>query len=210
MEYWSRDVICGQVAVSIVTTWGAIWWKLQPGRRFKCTWEGEAEAENGEDNLDVIIRVKARKNKILMVKRTKTIKIPESEAKEWTWGSFPWRLSNGFTSGVQGTAVWKVDDKVRVVCGEFEESYRNLKKLPRWLSGEESPCQFRRHRRCGFNPWVRKILWGRKWQPTPVFLPGESMDRQAWWATVHGVTKRWTWLSAHTKGTSRLILRKTV
>ena len=25
----------------------------------------------------------------------------------------------------------------------------------------------------GFNPWVRKILWSRKWQPTPVFLPGK-------------------------------------
>ena len=24
-----------------------------------------------------------------------------------------------------------------------------------------------------FNPWVRKIPWRRKWQPTPVFLPGE-------------------------------------
>ena len=23
------------------------------------------------------------------------------------------------------------------------------------------------------NPWVRNIPWGRKWQPTPVFLPGE-------------------------------------
>ena len=146
----------------------------------------------------------------MMVKRTQTIKIPESEAKEWTWGSFPWGLSNGFISGVQGTAVWKVDDKVRVVCGEFEESYRNLKKLPRWLSGEESPCQFRRHKRCGFNPWVRKIPWGRKWQPTPVFLPGESMDREAWQATVHGVTKRWTWLSTRTQGTSGWILRKTV
>ena len=29
--------------------------------------------------------------------------------------------------------------------------------LPRWLSG--------------FDPWVRKIPWRRKWQPTPVFLP---------------------------------------
>ena len=29
-------------------------------------------------------------------------------------------------------------------------------------------------RRSGFNTWVRKILWRRKWQPTPVFLPGES------------------------------------
>ena len=26
----------------------------------------------------------------------------------------------------------------------------------------------------GFNPWVKKIPWRRKWQPTPVSLPGES------------------------------------
>ena len=26
---------------------------------------------------------------------------------------------------------------------------------------------------CGFNPCVRKIPWRRKWQPSPVFLPGE-------------------------------------
>ena len=31
----------------------------------------------------------------------------------------------------------------------------------------------RRHRRCGFDPWVRKIPWRRKWQPAPVFLPGK-------------------------------------
>src|SRR5574340_559289 len=28
--------------------------------------------------------------------------------------------------------------------------------------------------RLGFDPWVGKIPWGRKWQPTPVVLPGES------------------------------------
>ena len=33
--------------------------------------------------------------------------------------------------------------------------------------------QCRRHRRCGFDPWVKKIPWRRKWQSTPVFLPGE-------------------------------------
>ena len=27
--------------------------------------------------------------------------------------------------------------------------------------------------RCGFHPWMRRIPWRRKWQPTPVFLPGE-------------------------------------
>ena len=44
------------------------------------------------------------------------------------------------------------------------------------------------------DPWVRKILWRSTWQTTPVFLPGESMDRGAWWATFHRVTKSRTWL----------------
>ena len=33
--------------------------------------------------------------------------------------------------------------------------------------------------RCGFNPWVRKIPWRRKLQPTPVFLPGESHGQRS-------------------------------
>ena len=41
-------------------------------------------------------------------------------------------------------------------------------------SGKEPMCQCRRHKRLGFAPWVGKIPWRRKWQPTPVFLPGES------------------------------------
>ena len=45
-----------------------------------------------------------------------------------------------------------------------------------------------------FDPWVGKIPWGRKWQPTPVFLPENPMDRRAWRATVHKVTKSQTWL----------------
>ena len=48
--------------------------------------------------------------------------------------------------------------------------------LPWWLSGKESACQCRRH---GFNPWVGKIHWRRKWQPTPVFLPGESHGQKS-------------------------------
>ena len=30
-----------------------------------------------------------------------------------------------------------------------------------------------------FDPWVRKIPWSRAWQPTPVFLPGESHGRRS-------------------------------
>ena len=47
------------------------------------------------------------------------------------------------------------------------------KRLPEWCSGKESACQCKRRRRCEFNPWVGKIPWSRKWQPTPVFLPGK-------------------------------------
>ena len=34
--------------------------------------------------------------------------------------------------------------------------------------------QCRRHKGCGFHPWVGKVPWRRVWQPTRVFLPGES------------------------------------
>ena len=46
--------------------------------------------------------------------------------------------------------------------------------LPVWHSSKESTCQCRRLRRHGFDSWVWKIPWKRKWQPTPVFLPGKS------------------------------------
>ena len=46
-----------------------------------------------------------------------------------------------------------------------------------------------------FHPWGGKSPWRRKWQPNPVFLPDKSMDRGAWQATVHRVTKSQTRLS---------------
>ena len=64
-----------------------------------------------------------------------------------------------------------------------------------WLSSKDPPaCQCRRHR---FDPWLGKIPWRRKWQPTPAFLPGKSTDRGACQSTVHGLaesnaTKRWS------------------
>ena len=48
-------------------------------------------------------------------------------------------------------------------------------KLPSqgFPGGKESSCQFLRFRRHGFNLWVRKIPWRKKYQLTPVFLPGK-------------------------------------
>ena len=72
------------------------------------------------------------------------------------------------------------------------------KGFPGGTSGKEPAYQCRRHKRRTFNPWVRKILWRKAWQPTPVFLPPvfmeNPMDREAWWATIHKVAKRWTQL----------------
>jgi len=52
--------------------------------------------------------------------------------------------------------------------------YVNSVGLPWCLSDKELACQYRRLRRHDFNPWVGKISWRRKWQPTPVFLSGKS------------------------------------
>ena len=46
--------------------------------------------------------------------------------------------------------------------------------FPDGTSGKESACQCRRHKRCEFDRWVRRISWNRKWQLTLVFLPGKS------------------------------------
>ena len=55
-------------------------------------------------------------------------------------------------------------------------NYRDLSGLPGGTSGKETTCQCRRHR---FNPWVRKIPWRRKWQPTLVFSPEKSHGRRS-------------------------------
>ena len=49
---------------------------------------------------------------------------------------------------------------------------QTLEFLP-WCSGKESTCQCRRSKRCEFDPWVGKMAWRRKLQPTLVFLPGK-------------------------------------
>ena len=47
----------------------------------------------------------------------------------------------------------------------------HLRDFPGGTSGKEPGCQSERHKRYGFNSWVGKISWRRKWLPTPAFLP---------------------------------------
>ena len=51
--------------------------------------------------------------------------------------------------------------------------------VPKWHRGKDFACQCRRHKRRGFNPWVGKIPQSRKWQSTPVFLPGKSYGQRS-------------------------------
>ena len=75
---------------------------------------------------------------------------------------------------------------IKVKCGH---------KLPGGASGIEPACQCRRHKRHRFSPWVRKIPWRRAWQPTPVFLPGESHGQRSLVGPVHEVVESRTRLN---------------
>ena len=67
--------------------------------------------------------------------------------------------------------------------------------LPRWHSGKESTCQYRRRKKPGFDPWMEKIPWKRKWQPTPVFLPGKSRGHRSLVGYGPWGCEEWTQLS---------------
>ena len=62
-------------------------------------------------------------------------------------------------------------------------------------SGKEFVCQCRRHKRYGFDPWVEKIPWSRKWHPLQYSCLENCMGRGAWWVTVHEATESWARLS---------------
>ena len=59
-------------------------------------------------------------------------------------------------------------------------------------------AQWLRIRRHRFNPWLGKIPWRRKRQPTPVFLPGKSHGERSLGGYSHWGQKSRKWLSMHT------------
>ena len=94
----------------------------------------------------------------------------------------------------------ETEGAVNCIWMESWEATGNDKGLLRWCSGIESTCQCRR---CGFDPWVRKVPWRRKWQPTPVFLPGK-FHRQGslvgYWPWGCKESDTTEWLITHTHG----------
>ena len=74
---------------------------------------------------------------------------------------------------------------------------QNHGRLPRWLSGKESTCQGRRHRRCCLITELRRSPGGGNETHSSI-LAGKSHGQRSLVGSVHGVAKSWTWLSTHT------------
>ena len=92
---------------------------------------------------------------------------------------------------------------IRTFCHLFGVTCGGHPKLV-WLgfpgdaSDKDPTCLCRRCKSCRFDPWVGKIPWSRKWQPTPVFLPGKSHGQRSLVGYSPWGCKE-TWLSTHTQ-----------
>ena len=107
----------------------------------------------------------------------------KSKVRRWLF----WQNPSSFLGGDKVADIWEAPWGlelhtqrlwVGLLGGEmgawgrgFWGQYLRLRVSPDGASGKEPTCQCKRRR---FDPWMGKIPWRRKWQPTPVFLPGES------------------------------------
>ena len=87
------------------------------------------------------------------------------------------------------------------VCLFFASKHNPKMGFPGGAVVKNSTCQQRRRKRWGFDSWVEKTPCGKKWQPSPVFLPGESHGQRSLvgyspWGLKELDTMEW--LSTHT------------
>ena len=76
-----------------------------------------------------------------------------------------------------------------LLCGHLDLG------LPWWLSSKESTCHAGDARDSGLIPGWGRFPAGGHGNPLQYSCLENPMDRGTWWAIVHGVAKRWTWLS---------------
>ena len=72
------------------------------------------------------------------------------------------------------STLYKWDYMVLVFCDQLISL--GIRDFPGGSDGKSICLQCRRP---GFDPWVGKIPWRRKWQPTPVLLPGKSHGQRS-------------------------------
>ena len=86
---------------------------------------------------------------------------------------------DAFTSGLEFSRYDSKSSRQSEIIQDYFYLVQQNQGFPGGSEGKESTCQFRRRKRCSFNPWVGKIPWRRAWQPTPVFLPGKSHGQRS-------------------------------
>ena len=76
------------------------------------------------------------------------------------------------------TAIWILFECEKTDGGDGQGGRSGWLGSKGWWSPalvvKKPACRCRKHRRPRFDPWGRKIPWRRAWQPTLIFLPGES------------------------------------
>ena len=86
-------------------------------------------------------------------------------------------------SHVQSWHAWVCVYFCSQECPEQEPAFVDSSVVsegfPGGASGKKPACQCRRHKKCRFDPWVRKLPWRRALHPTAVFLPGESHGQRS-------------------------------
>ena len=75
---------------------------------------------------------------------------------------------------LQSTGLQELDMTQRLNHHHHENLPRPYNKYWDFPDGSDGKAFCLQCGRPGFNPWVGKTSWRRKWQPTPVFLPGKS------------------------------------
>ena len=124
------------------------------------------------------------------------------------WGDYPslshwacWNLMGPYKGNAGGQELWLgKGGKCQLLACKWEGG--RLWRLVRtkrvlffswgWLSGKESACQCRSHRRYGFDLWVGKIPWKRKWHPLQYSCLRNTMERGA-----IGSRVGYDWLTKH-------------
>ena len=103
-------------------------------------------------------------------------------------GIFPTQGSNSRSPALQvGSLPTESPEK------PAKKLYKYVHKtgLPKWLSGKESTCNAGDAGDVALIPGSGRPLGGERGKPVQYYHQENSMDREAWWPAVHGVTKNW-------------------
>ena len=90
---------------------------------------------------------------------------------------WPWDSLNGSTDGLTSLCCeeWMSHHEMPFLLSVTEGGFLSW-GFPEGSYSKESACNAGD---IGFNPWVGKIPWRRKWQPIPAFLPGKSHKQRS-------------------------------